>query len=85
MIHHLISFYVSVPIGSLAIVSCGCLFPFCYGNVVNKSLHSKEHLQIDLIDNSVFILLCWSVINVRNVWEVPMEGSHIFFWIEFCS
>jgi hypothetical protein len=27
-------------------------------------------------ESSVFILLCWSVIDVRNMSEISMEGPH---------
>jgi hypothetical protein len=27
-------------------------------------------------EGSLFLLLRWSVTDVRNMWEVPMEGSH---------
>jgi hypothetical protein len=30
-------------------------------------------------EHSLFLLLRWSVTDVCNMWEVPMEGSHTFF------
>jgi hypothetical protein len=27
------------------------------------------------IERSLFLLLLWSVIDIRNMWEVPMQGS----------